>query len=124
MGTATWDGTTDSVSSTGRVVLNLIGGNVESGWVTALSLWIHAYDLNGNDLTFRTAGIESLVSLSVVHGEDVLPQDVWLTDIPKLDVAIQSALGPNGDALRLQGSPAGGDVGRDVPHVQPGNLRR
>jgi hypothetical protein len=106
MGTAAWDGATDTVSSTGRVVLNLIGGTIESGWVKALSLWIGAYDLNGNDLAFRTAGIESLVNLAVLRDQDVLPEDVWLTDARKLDAAIQSALGPNGDALRLQGSPA------------------
>jgi hypothetical protein len=118
IGTATWDGATDSVSSTGRVVLNLIGGNVESGWVTALSLWICAYDLNGSDLAFRTAGIESLVSLSVVHGQDVLPEDVWLTDAQKLDAAIHSALGPNGTALRLQGTPAGVGTSRNITDVQ------
>jgi hypothetical protein len=130
MGTATWDGATDTVSSTGRVVLNLIGGRIESGWVKALSLWIAAYDLNGNDLAFRSAGIESLVSLAVFRDQDILPEDVWLTDARQLDAAIQSALGPNGDALRLQGSPpavspAAIDDGRYMPQSpRRGDSRR
>jgi hypothetical protein len=107
VGTASWDGAKDSVSSAGRVVLQAIGGRVESGWVAALSLWLRAYDLRGKDLAFRSAGIESLVSLAVVQNQDVLPPDVWLTDSQKVDAAIRSALGPNGEALRLHGTPDG-----------------
>ncbi|MBI4517339.1 MAG: hypothetical protein HY699_16160 [Deltaproteobacteria bacterium] len=121
-GTARWDGTTDDVSSTGRVVMNLLGGVVESGWVAALSLWLNALDLEGNDLAFRSAGIESLVSLAVLRDRDVLPEDRWLTDDKKLDAAIQSALGPNGDALRLRGTPQGVDTvpaGYDAPARRP-----
>jgi hypothetical protein len=105
-GTASWDGATDAVSSTGRVVLNALGGVSESGWVAALSLWLEASDLEGNDLAFRSAGIETLVSMAVLRDQDILPQDLWLTDAKKLDAAIQSALGPNGEALRQQGAPS------------------
>ncbi len=106
-GTAEWDGATDSVSSTGRVVLNAIGGVVEFGWVGALSLWLHAVDLDGNDLAFRTAGIETLASMAVLKAQDVLPQDLWLTNVEKLDAAIRSAVGPGGEALRERGTPSG-----------------
>ena len=106
-GTASWDGTSDSVSSTGRVVLQAIGGVYESGWVAALSLWLRAFDLDDNDLAFRSAGIETLASLAVLKDQDVLPVDLWLTNAEKLDAAIRSALGPNGDALRLRGTPRG-----------------
>jgi hypothetical protein len=114
--TARWDGASDSVSSTGRVVLQAIGGVIESGWVAALSLWLHATDLDGNDLAFRSAGIETLVSLAVVHDKDVLPEDAWLTNAEKIDVAIRSALGVNGDGLRRKGAPGGSAVPKsDAP---------
>lgn len=106
-GTARWDGTTDSVSSTGRVVLQALGGVHESGWVAALSLWLHAFDLEGNDLAFRSAGIETLVNMAVLREQDVLPEDLWLTNVEKLNAAIQSALGPNGELLRHHGVPGG-----------------
>lgn len=104
-GVAVWDGTHETVSSTGRRVMNAIGGVVESGWVAALSLWLHAVDLDGNDLAFRSAGIECLGSLAVLRDEDALPPDLWLSDSKKLDAAIQSALGSNGFALRHLGMP-------------------
>ncbi len=104
---AIWDGTSDSVSSTGRLVLAAVAGVRESGWVAALSLWLHAFDLEGNDLAFRSAGIETLVSLAVLKDQDILPDDLWLTNAEKLDAAIRSALGPNGDALRQRGTPHG-----------------
>jgi hypothetical protein len=105
--TARWDGAQDSVVSVGRVVLNAALGAVERGWVAALSLSLRAYDLEGNDLAFRAAGIEALVDLSVTDDQDVLPEDVWLTDTAKIDGAIRSALGANGDSLRHRGTPAG-----------------
>jgi len=106
-GTATWDGTTDSVSSTGRQILNALGGVIERGWVAALSLWLSAHDLKGQDLAFRSAGIEVLVSLAVLRDQDTLPEDLWLTNPEKIDGAIQSALGPGGEALRHKGAPPG-----------------
>jgi len=106
-GTAHWDGATDSVSSAGRLVLQALGGVSESGWVAALSLWLHAFDLASNDLAFRSAGVETLVSMAVLEDQDLLPEDLWLTNAEKLDAAIQSALGPNGDALRHHGTPSG-----------------
>ena len=112
-GSASWDGTSGAVSSTGRVVLNALGGVHEYGWVQALSLWLRVSDLDGNDLAFRSAGIEPLVSMAVLRDQDVLPQDAWLTDGEKLDAAIRSAVGPTGEGLRRLGVPPGGEI--DVP---------
>ena len=95
-GTATWDGASQQVSSTGRVVLQTIAGEVESGWVGAFSLWLRVVDLAGNDVAFRSAGIETLVHLAVLKSKDLLPEDRWLTDAARLDAAIASALGPGG----------------------------
>lgn len=103
---ARWDGATEPVVSSGRVVLKALGGVTESGWVAALSLWLHATDLEGNDLAFRSAGIETLVSLAVTRDQDILPEDLWLTDATKVEKAIASALGPNGEALRHDGVPS------------------
>lgn len=111
-GTAEWDGTSDAVSSDGRAVLNLLGGVTESGWVAALSLWLRAADLHDEELAFRAAGIESLVSLGAFQNEDVLPDDVWLTDVDKVDAAIRSALGAHGERLRTEGTPEGADRAR------------
>jgi hypothetical protein len=104
-GTASWDGTKQQVSSTGRIVLNVLAGVSESGWVSALSLWLHVTDLEGKNLAFRSAGIETPVSLAVMEDQDLLPEDRWLTDPARLDAAIESALGPNGASLRERGTP-------------------
>jgi hypothetical protein len=104
-GTASWDGTKQQVSSTGRIVMNVLAGVSESGWVSALSLWLHVTDLEGNDLAFRSAGIETPVSLAVLEEQDLLPEDLWLTDPARLDAAIESALGPHGASLREHGTP-------------------
>jgi len=117
-GAASWDGATDSVSSTGRVVLNALGGVSESGWVAALSLWLRAYDLEDTDLAFRSAGIETLVSMAVLREQDVLPKDLWLTNVEKLDAAIASALGVKGLALRREGRPFGFAAAVPNPDVQ------
>lgn len=98
-GVAKWDGASQQISSTGRIVLQALGGEVESGWVGAFSLWLLVRDLAGNDLTFRSAGIEALVRLAVIEDKDLLPQDQWLTDGAKLDAAIASALGSAGRKL-------------------------
>jgi len=99
-GAAKWDGVTQQVSSTGRIVLQAIAGEVESGWVSAFSLWLHVVDLAGDDVAFRSAGVETLVHLAVFKEKDLLPEDQWLTDASRLDAAIASALGPGGAALR------------------------
>jgi hypothetical protein len=99
-GTANWDGVSQQVSSTGRIVLNAIAGQMESGWVGAFSLWLLVRDLGGTDIAFRSAGIETLVHLAVLEDKDLLPEDQWLTDGTKLDAAIASALGPGGRKLR------------------------
>lgn len=109
-GWATWDGTSRGISSTGRVLLNVLGGVHEYGWVQALSLWLQVSDLDGNDLAFRSAGIEPLASMAVLRDQDVLPQDAWLTDGEKLDAAIRSAVGPSGEGLRRLGAPPGGEI--------------
>jgi hypothetical protein len=109
-GMAKWDGTSDQVSSTGRIVLNLLAGVSESGWIGAFSLRLWALDLEGDDLAFRSAGIEALVELAVWKDKDFLPEDHWLTDEVKIDAAIQSALGPAGRALRERGDAAGADA--------------
>jgi hypothetical protein len=104
-GSATWDGVSQQVSSTGRIVLNALAGVQESGWVSALSLWLHVTDLAGNDLAFRSAGIETPVSLAVMEDKDLLPEDRWLTDPEKVDAAIEAALGPRGSWLWQRGAP-------------------
>jgi hypothetical protein len=104
-GTASWDGASQRVSSTGRIVLNALAGVTESGWVSALSLWLHVTDLEGNDLAFRSAGIETPVSFAVMEDQDLVPEDLWLTDGARLDAAIGSALGPLGASLRELGAP-------------------
>ncbi len=95
-GSATWDGTQMSVTSAGRIVRNVLLGLNESGWLTALSLWIQVLDLNGDPLVFRSAGIEPLIDLSMSRGQDRLPEDQWLRNEEHLSRAIDSALGPNG----------------------------
>jgi hypothetical protein len=104
-GKASWDGISQQVSSTGRIVLSALAGYTESGWVSALSLWLHVTDLEGNDLAFRSAGIETPVSFAVMEDRDLLPEDRWLTDGERLDAAIASALGPLGASLRERGAP-------------------
>ena len=102
VGVASWDGASQQVSSTGRIVLNVLGGQNESGWVSAFSLWLRVLDLAGEDLAFRSGGIEVLVHLAVLHDKDLVPDDQWLTDGGRLDAAIAAALGPGGDALRRE----------------------
>ncbi len=99
-GTAKWDGTSQQVSSTGRIVLQAIAGEVETGWMAAFSLWLRVLDLAGDDIAFRSAGVEPLVHLAVFKDKDLVPEDQWLTDAARLDAAIASALGPGGAALR------------------------
>jgi hypothetical protein len=99
-GVAQWDGATQQVSSTGRIVLNVLTTTIESGWVGAFSLWLRLVDLNGEEIAFRSAGIEALVQLAVLEDKDLMPQDQWLTDDTKLDAAIASALGAGGSTLR------------------------
>ncbi len=107
VGVASWDGATQQVSSTGRIVAGVLGGVYESGWVGALSLWLRAFDLEGNDLAFRSAGIETLVEFALLEDRDLLPEDHWISDSAKLDEAIASALGPGGASLRQLGTPEG-----------------
>lgn len=104
-GVASWDGTTQEVSSGGRRALNAFAGVVERGWVSALSLWLRVLDLEGNTIAFRSAGIETPVQFAVVEEKDFLPEDRWLTDESRLDAAIRSALGAKGESLRLHGAP-------------------
>lgn len=104
-GVARWDGASRKVSSTGRLVANAIAGVEESGWVSALSLWLLVTDLEGNDLAFRSAGIETPVQLAFVEDQDLVPEDRWLTDEASLDEALYSALGPGGESLRRYGHP-------------------
>jgi len=99
---AYWDGTSIQVVSTARGLLE--GGF--SGWVGALSLWLDVLDLEGHQVAFRSAGIETLVSLAVIREQDLLPRDRWLTDEARIDAAIASALGINGSGLRGRGRPA------------------
>ena len=93
------------MSSGGRRALHIFRGIQERGWVTALSLWLQVFDLDGNRIAFRSAGIETPVQLAVVEDKDLLPEDRWLTDEIRLDAAIRSALGPQGESLRLHGTP-------------------
>ena len=104
-GIATWDGARESINSVGRNILNILSGTLESGWVLALSLRIRAFDFEGNDVAYRAAGIESVVSLAVLQDKDLLPEDLWLTNGDKLTEAIESALGSDGSWLRDRGTP-------------------
>jgi hypothetical protein len=104
-GVARWDGASRKVSSTGRLVANAIWGVEESGWVSAFSLWLLVTDLEGQDLAFRSAGIETPVQLAFVEDKDLVPEDRWLTDAVSLDEAIFSALGSGGVSLRRHGRP-------------------
>lgn len=104
-GIASWDGRTENVSSAGRVVLQVLGGVAESGFVRALSLWLRVLDPEGEQIAFRSAGIETLVAFGVITDKDLLPEDQWLLDDTKLDDAIASALGSRATALRLEGDP-------------------
>jgi hypothetical protein len=104
-GTARWDGATRTVSSTGRQVMNAIAGVHESGWVVAFSLWLQLTDLRGEDIAFRSAGIETPVQFAVLEDQDYVGEDRWLTDAANLDEAIASALGPAAEYLRLRGRP-------------------
>jgi hypothetical protein len=104
-GNASWDGTKQQVSSTGRQLLNALAGAVESGWVNAFSLWLRVLDLNDDEIAFRSAGIETPMQLAVKKDEDLVPEDRWLLDAARIDAAILSALGPGGSALRERGSP-------------------
>ena len=104
-GIARWDGVTRQVSSTGRIVMAVLAGVQESGWVSAFSLWLRVTDLLGNDVAFRSAGIETPVQFAVLEDKDLVPEDLWLTDEARLDEAIRSALGPGGRSLRHDGRP-------------------
>jgi hypothetical protein len=104
-GVASWDGTSQAVSSDGRRALHIFRGIREQGWVTALSLWLRVLDRDGNEIAFRSAGIETPVQLAVVEDRDFVPEDRWLTDEARLDAAILSALGRQGESLRLHGAP-------------------
>jgi hypothetical protein len=63
-------------------------------------LWLRLLDLQGDEIGFRSAGIEAVVQLAVLEDKDLLPDDQWLTDGTKLAAAIGSALGASGSALR------------------------
>jgi len=106
-GIAQWDGRHEQMITTGRMVLQTLGGVSESGWVAALSLWLQVTDLEGHDVAFRSGGIETLVQLGVAVDRDLLPADVWLSDAMNLAAAIELALGPAGKDLREAGAPTG-----------------
>jgi len=103
-GLAQWDGASQQVSSTGRMVLNAFAGTTESGWVAAFSLWLRLLELNGEEIAFRSVGIEAVVQLAVLEDKDLMPEDRWLTDGVRLDAAIDSALGVAGRTLRSSSS--------------------
>jgi hypothetical protein len=105
--TASWDGTTRQVVSTGRTILTMLAGQTEYGWVSALSIWIRLMDPEGNDIGFRSAGIEPLVDFSYSRDLDKLPPDQWLRDEAVLDEAIESALGAGAELLRTEGTSRG-----------------
>ena len=69
------------------------------------TLWLRVLDLEGEEIAFRSAGIETLINFAVVKDKDRLPPDRWLRDDAKIAAAIASALGPEGAFLRTDGSP-------------------
>jgi hypothetical protein len=101
-GRARWDGATDKVASGGRI---LLGGANEYGFMRGFSLWLRVLDLEGDEIAFRSAGIETLVDFAVLKDQDLLPEDQWLSDDAKIEAAIRSALGATGVALRQLSDP-------------------
>lgn len=100
-GSARWDGVVVSINSPARQWF--VGD--ERGWVSALSLWVELFDLEGESLAFRSAGIEPLISFSLKRDVDRLPEDRWLHDEAVVDRAIDSALGPMALDVRERGFP-------------------
>lgn len=100
-GDAKWDGVVVPINSPVRSLF--VGA--ERGWVSALSLWIELFDLAGESLSFRSAGIEPLIHFSLTRSVDRLPEDRWLRDESSVDRAIASALGPMALDLRDRGFP-------------------
>ena len=105
--TAHWDGTKRQVVTTGRTILTVLAGQTEYGWVAALSLWVRLMDPEGENIGFRSAGIEPLVELSLSRDLDKLPIDRWLREEEFLDAAIESALGTSAQLLRTKGTSQG-----------------
>jgi len=95
-----WDGRNQRVSTSGRIWLNVLGGVQEFGHVRAFSLWLRVLDLEGNEIAFRSAGIESIVQLSASNDGSPRPPEQWLTATKRLDSAIRSALGEQAERLR------------------------
>lgn len=100
-GSARWDGVVVQINTPARQWL--LGD--EWGWVAALSLWVELFDLDGESLSFRSAGIEPLINFSIRRQVDRLPEDRWLRDEIAVDRAIDSALGPMALDIRERGFP-------------------
>jgi len=98
-GTAHWDGAQASVASAGRLVLNALAGVHEYGTIGALSLWIEVSTPERELVSFRSAGIQTLVRFAVGVDSDLAPEDTWFEDAPRVEAAVASALGPGGAAL-------------------------
>lgn len=108
---ASWDGQTAQVNSgariAGQVLLGLASGVYvyENGWIPALSLFVRVSDFAGNDVAFRSAGVEVLQKFTVSTGHDVLPVDRWLAEEETIEEAITLALGEGIERLRSDGRP-------------------
>ena len=104
---ASWDGVSRQVNSTGRAVLMALAGVNEYGWVSASSLWVELSDLEGNLVGFRSAGIEPHVTLSLSRDMDKLPEDRWLRNDEYFQDAFDQALGSAANRMRDAGRPQG-----------------
>lgn len=110
---ARWDGRTRQVNSSARVatqvLVSVLAGVVivEQGFVPALSLLVQVTDLRDEDVAFRSAGIETLNTISLSRGHDYLPEDRWLRDEEALEEAVTLALGDDIEKLRSSGRPPG-----------------
>lgn len=103
-GEAKWDGLSTQVSSQSRLMMNLVGGRIESGYVGALSLWVGIWDLEGRELAFRSGGIELLATLESDGWHPVPPEQV-LSREDRLRRAVAETVGFTGQLLRKHGKP-------------------
>lgn len=112
-GSAVWDGQSIPIATSVFAVVNAD----QISHVAALSLWIELFDVAGESLSFRSAGIEPLIHLSLGRSVDQLPKDRWLSDDAVVVRAVDSALGQTAVDLRLHGGPI--PDARDLPFSWP-----
>jgi hypothetical protein len=89
---ASWDGTTQDVSTT---FLGIFCSSAQAhGKVTALSLIVTLEDIDGNVLYFNGGGIQLLAKISFGLDFQDVPKEELLTDKTRNRAAVDQALGP------------------------------